>query len=205
VSVPADEGVRVDEVITIDRPVAEIFSFWRRLENLPRFMRHVDSVEVRDDLHSHWKVTTVAGKVVEWDAEIIEKRENEMISWLSVPGADVDNAGSVWFTPLPGGNGTMVRVSLKYVPPAGKTGALIAKLFRGDAETEIEEDLQSLKRFLETGELRFNRGHAHWQQVASRTARNAAEATDKCVRENPWAAVACAAVSCLVIGFLLGK
>src|SRR5438270_14026127 len=80
VSVPSDEGVRVDKAITIERPVAEIYSFWRKLENLPRFMRHVESITEQDDLHSHWVVKTVGGKTVEWDAEIIEQRENKMIS-----------------------------------------------------------------------------------------------------------------------------
>src|SRR5437870_147561 len=107
VSVPPDEGVRVDKAITIERPVAYVYSFWRHFQNLPNFMRHLKSVSVQDELHSHWMVKTVAGKVLEWDAEIIEQRENEMISWRSTPGADVDNAGSVWFTNLPGGSGTL--------------------------------------------------------------------------------------------------
>src|SRR5262245_32083524 len=118
VSVPSDEGFRVDKAVTIAKPVHEVYSFWRSLDNLPRFMRHVESVTAKDDLHSHWVVRTVAGKTLEWDAEIIERKENEMISWRSAPGADVDNAGSVWFTSVPGRQGTIVRVELKYIPPA---------------------------------------------------------------------------------------
>src|SRR5882724_11612067 len=168
VSVPSDEGVRVDKAITIEKPVTEVYSFWRRFENLPRFMRHLESVTVQDDLHSHWAVKMFGGKKLEWDSEIIEQRENEMISWRSVPGADVDNAGSVWFTPIPGGKGTVVRVSLKYVPPAGKAGVLVAKLFSRDAASEIEEDLGRLKSFLETGEMPPQNA-AVWQWVAART------------------------------------
>src|SRR5215510_9528233 len=89
VSVPANEGIRVDKLMTINRPVNEVYSYWRRLENLPRFMRHVKSVAQQDDLHSHWVVKTVGEKLVDWDAEIIERRENEMISWRSMPGAEV--------------------------------------------------------------------------------------------------------------------
>jgi uncharacterized membrane protein len=205
VSVPADEGIRVDEAVTIDRPIAEVYSFWSRLENLPRFMRHVESVVPLDEVHSHWRVKTIGGKVVQWDAEIIEKRENEMISWRSVPGADVDNAGSVWFTPVPGGNGTMVRVSLKYVPPAGKAGALIAKLFRSDAETEIEQDLQSLKCFLETGQMPAEKNPRGWQQIAVQITRKSVQAADKCARENAWTAITCAAMTFCVLGFLAGQ
>src|SRR6476469_7172998 len=127
VSVPSDEGARVDKAITIEKPVSEVYSFWRRFENLPRFMRHLESVTIQDDLHSHWVVKTFGGKKLEWDSEIIEQRGNEMISWRSLPGADVDNAGSVWFTPAKNGAGTELRVSLKYVPAAGKVGAIAAK------------------------------------------------------------------------------
>src|SRR5882724_6346917 len=91
VSVPSDEGVRVDQAITIEKPVSEVYAFWRRFENLPRFMRHLESVTVKDDLHSHWVLSSLGGKKLEWDAEIIEQRDNEMISWRSAPGADIDN------------------------------------------------------------------------------------------------------------------
>ena len=111
VSVPSNEGVRVDKSITIRRPIGEVYDFWRRLDNLPRFMRHLESVTVKDELHSHWAVKAVGGKTLEWDAEIIEQRANEMISWRSTPGADIDNAGSVWFSAAPGEMSTTTPVS----------------------------------------------------------------------------------------------
>ena len=196
VSVPSDEGIRVDEVITIERPVPEVYAFWRRLENLALFMRHIKSVIVEDPLHSHWSVKTLAGKVVEWDAEIIEGRENQMISWRSIPGADVDNAGSVWFTPVHGGKGTEVRVCLKYVPPAGKASQILTKLFSRDAESEIKEDLQGVKMLLETG---------HLPPEHDSPARKAAEAVAECVRENPWAAIACTVAGLFALVFFLGR
>jgi len=196
VSVPSDEGIRVDEVIKIDRPIPEVYSFWRRLENLARFMRHIESIVVEDNLHSHWRVKTLAGKIVEWDAEIIEERENIMISWRSIPGADVDNAGSVWFNPAPGGEGTVVRVSLKYVPPAGKAGEMLTKLFGRDAKSEIAEDLQRVKNLLETGQL---------PPEQNGPLRKAAQTLDRCVREHPWSAIACTAAGIFALGFFLAR
>jgi len=179
ISVPSGEGVRVDHTIIINRPVEDVYSFWNRFENLPRFMRHLESVVVQDDLHSHWTVK-LGGKTIEWDAEIIERRENEMISWRSTPGADMDNAGSVWFTRVPSGHGTILRVELKYVPPAGKTGTALAKLFRRDPDSELGEDLARLKALLETGTLpQDGYGRAVRRRVAS-----AARATDDYVHEN---------------------
>ncbi len=204
VSVPSDKGVRVDKSITINRPVADVYSFWRRLNNLPRFMRHLESVTVRDDLHSHWAVRTFGGKILEWDSEIIEQRENEMISWRSIPGADVDNAGSVWFNRLPGEAQTALRVELKYLPRAGKAGAMMAKLLGADVEAKIGEDLARLKCLLETGTLPAaepavgRRGRI--MDVTGRTA----WAADDFVRENPWMTIGCIAAGFFALGFLLG-
>ena len=205
VSVPSDEGVRVDQAVTIERPIAEVYSFWRQFDNLPRFMRHLESVTVQDDLHSHWAVKTVAGKVVEWDAEIIEQRPNEMISWRSIPGADVDNAGSVWFTPVPNGYGTVVRVELRYVPPAGKAGELVARLFGKDAASEIKDDLNRLKHFLETGLDPEEEAGQAWPRRTVEATRRAARVTDNYVHENPWMIIASVAVTCFAVGFILGR
>jgi uncharacterized membrane protein len=175
VSVPAGEGLKVDKAITINCPVAMVYGFWSRLENLPRFMRHLESVIVQDEMHSHWVAKAMDGKTLEWDAELIEKRENEMISWRSGPGADVDNAGSVWFTPVPGGQGTLVRVELKYAPPGGKAAALVARIFGRDAEKEIEENLERLKVFLETGHLPTESAVESWLERLAEASRKAVQ------------------------------
>jgi len=207
ISVPPDESVRVDNAITIDRPVSEVYSFWRRLENLPRFMRHLESVAVQDDLHSHWVVKTFGGKKLQWDAVVIAERENEMISWHSLPGAHIENGGSVWLTPVAGGTGTEVRLELKYVPPGGKTAAFVSKLFRKDADTEITEDLKRLKTLLETGQLpeADNDDIWQWRRRTIEFTRKAADAADGYVHENPWTTAACVAIGCFALGFLLGQ
>src|SRR5690349_3606217 len=80
-SLKSGKGQKIEESVTINRPVSEVYAFWRRLENLPQFMRHLQSVTERGDGTSHWCMKTSAGKELEWDARIIEERENEMISW----------------------------------------------------------------------------------------------------------------------------
>jgi uncharacterized membrane protein len=205
VSVPPDEGVRLDQTITIERPVSEVYSFWRQLDNLPRFMRHLESAVVQDDRHSHWAAKSVGNKIVEWDAEIIEQRDNQMISWRSLPGSEVENAGSVWFLPVPDGYGTNLRVELMYVPPAGKTGLAIAKLFGRDAESEVAEDLRRLKTLLETGRLPEAEGRPAWPRKVLQASRKAAQATDGFVRDNRWIAIASVTVACFALGVLLGR
>lgn len=147
-SVAARTGVKVEETFVVNRPAGELYRFWRDLENLPRFMRHVKSVTV-SGRRSHWVAQAPAGATVEWDAEIINEREGRMIAWRSLPGADVDNAGSVHFMPV--GGGTRVEVTLKYLPPMGKVGAAVAKLFGEDAQRQVREDVCRFKQVMESG------------------------------------------------------
>ena len=150
----------VTESITINRPLEEIYTFWRNFENLPQFMNHLHSVRVEDEKRSHWVAKGPAGTEVEWDAEIIEEKPNELIAWRSLPGATVENAGSVRFEPATGGRGTIVRVKLQYRPPGGALGATIAKLFGEDPAKQIAVDLLRFKQLLETGEIARTEGQS---------------------------------------------
>lgn len=147
--VPGNRGTRVEASIEIQCPAEELFAFWRNLEQLPRVMRHVESVEQRGGKRSHWRVAGPAGQTVEWDAEIINEEEGRFIAWQSLPGATVSNAGSVWFEPGAGG-ATRVKVAFEFDPPAGALGVTVAKLFGNDPEADLREDLQRFKDYAET-------------------------------------------------------
>ena len=144
-------GAHVDEQVAINRPVEELYRFWRNLENLPKFMQHLESVERLTDTLSRWRAKGPAGTVVEWTAEIINEVPNKVIGWRSIEGSDVVSAGSVNFEETGPGQ-TRVRVRLQYSPPGGRAGAAVARLFGRDAATEIREDLQRFKQLIETGE-----------------------------------------------------
>jgi uncharacterized membrane protein len=146
-------GLRVTRSVTVRRPVREVYAFWRDLENLPRFMRHVESVRVMDETYSHWTVKAPAGRTVEWDAEIVEDRPNEAIGWRSVAGASVQNAGHVRFRPAPGDRGTEVHIELQYQPPGGRIGAAIAWLTGEEPRRQVEDDLFAFKQVMETGDI----------------------------------------------------
>jgi len=152
-SVPYELGIRVDKSITIARPAREVYDFWHDLSNLSRFMKNVESVTMLDGNRSHWVVKAPAGRKVEWDAIIHNEIEGEMIAWRSLPGADVDNAGSVAFRDAPGGRGTEVRVELQYNPPAGIVGAVVSMLWGEEPSMQVHEDLHHLKQLLEAGEV----------------------------------------------------
>ncbi len=146
-------GIRAHASVTIERPLDEVYRFFRNFENLPGFMTHLASVRQIDERRSHWTVRAPGGGTVEWDAEIIHEEPNKVIGWRSIGDADVVNAGSVNFDRAPGNRGTEVRVSLQYEPPAGKVGAAVAAWFGEEPTQQVRDDLKRLKRVLETGEL----------------------------------------------------
>ena len=139
--------------VTIRQPLEMVYDFWRNFENLPRFMEHLESVQVTGERESHWAAKGPAGSTVEWDAETVEDRPHELIVWRSLPGASVPNRGQVRFERAAGNRGTEVHVDLRYDPPAGKLGALVAKLFGEEPGQQVAGDLRRLKQVLETGEV----------------------------------------------------
>jgi uncharacterized membrane protein len=164
--VPYELGFRVDHEVRIARSPSEVYSFWRKLENLPRFMQHLERVDVIDERRSHWVAKGPAGMNVEWDAEIVNDIEDQVIGWRSLAGSQVDNGGSVRFDSS-GEHGTLIRVSLQYNPPAGTIGATVARWFGEDPEVTIREDLQRLKELLETGTISARPSPRNWSLTAN--------------------------------------
>jgi uncharacterized membrane protein len=157
-AVPYELGIRVDRAITINRPASELYQFWRQFENLPRFMKHVHAVRQLEGNRSHWVARAPLYRKVEWDAEVINEEENRLIGWRSLPGSQVDSAGSVHFIQLPGDLGTEVRVSMQYNPPLGTVGKWLARIAGEDPVHTVLEDLHRFKQLMETGEIATTEG-----------------------------------------------
>ncbi len=148
----------VKQAITVNRSAEDLYQFWRDFEQLPRFMSHLESVAVTGEGLSHWVATAPAGAKVEWDAELVEDRPNELIAWRSLEGADVANSGLVRFIPAPGNKGTEVHIEMQYDPPGGKLGATAAKLFGEEPNQQTKDDLRAFKQVMETGEVVLSEG-----------------------------------------------
>jgi uncharacterized membrane protein len=146
-------GLRVKKSMTVNRSPEEVYAFWRNLENLPRFMTHVRSVQRHGDGRSHWVVAGPRGTVLKWDAQITVDRPNEMIAWQTIPGSRIDHRGYVKFVPAPGGRGTEVHVAMEYQPPCGEAGKLLGTLLGGITEQQIQEQIRNFKNIMETGEI----------------------------------------------------
>jgi len=139
--------------VVVNRQPDEVYAFWHDFTNFPRFMIHLDEVRDLGARRSHWRAKGPGGMPVEWDAEITQDRPNELIAWRSLPGADIDNEGSVRFERAPGGRGTLVRVNLRYDPPAGMLGKAVATLMNTEPGQQVSDDLRRFKQLMETGEV----------------------------------------------------
>ncbi|WP_066425779.1 SRPBCC family protein [Anabaena sp. 4-3] len=153
-----NKPIKVEKTVTIDKPAEELYRYWHNFENLPTFMKHLKYVRVYNDRRSHWIANAPLGNSVEWDADILEDRENEFISWASVEGADVENSGFVRFKKAPGDRGTEVKVVLEYNPPGGTLAAIFAKLFGEEPEQQIGDELRRFKMLMEAGEIATTQG-----------------------------------------------
>ena len=145
-------GFRVRRVMTIARPMDEVYAMWRDFERFPRFMTHLRSVEKLPDGTFRWTAKGPAGMSATWKAELLAD-ENTHIAWRSLPDSMIDNAGVVRFRKAPGNRGTEVDVELEFRPPAGAAGELLARLFGEHPETQVREDLRHFKQLMEAGEI----------------------------------------------------
>jgi uncharacterized membrane protein len=157
----AANSIRVEKTVTIqNKSPEELYTYWRNFENLPTFMQKLQSVRIVNETRSHWAAKSPMGNSIEWDAEMLIDRPNELITWASVPGADVENSGSVRFTPAYPGRGTEVKLVLEYSPPGGGITDAVAKVFNQSPEQQIVEDLRHFKMLMETGEIATTEGQS---------------------------------------------
>jgi uncharacterized membrane protein len=170
---PARGALEVAQAITINRSAGELYRFWRDIQNLPRIMGHLQSVELVGDRRSHWRANGPAGTTVAWDAEITEDRPNERIAWRSL-GGQVDNEGSVRFVPAPGGRGTEVHVHMRYNPPGGAAGRWFARRFGASAEQQVYDELRHFKQVMEVGEVVLSEVSGGGTRMVQRPAQPAA-------------------------------
>lgn len=143
----------VIRTVTINKPRAELYAFWRDFSNLPTFMDNVQRIDVLSDNRSHWVVKAPAGKTVEWDARLTEDIPDSCLAWEASEDADVPNSGRVEFRDAQGGRGTIVRATIAYDPPGGIVGKIVAKLFQREPAIQARRDLRRFKQLMETGEV----------------------------------------------------
>jgi uncharacterized membrane protein len=159
----ARRGIHIEQSFLINRPAEELYRFWRNFENLPRFMTHIDRIEVQGDRRSHWvaRLSRMAGGHIEWDAEITRDEPNSAIAWRSLPGSDIDTVGEVRFAKAMGDRGTEMHVTMSFVPPAMAVAGMFPTLFNKATRRMMRTDLGRFKALMEVGEILTVDGQPH--------------------------------------------
>lgn len=148
---PAGSNVNIHVRMVVNRPVNEVYNFWRHLGNLPLFLEHLEAVTVLGERHSEWRAKLPGGVgTVSWKAEIVYDEPNRHIGWASMPGSAIKNAGKVTFKDA-GELGTLVHVLFSYEAPFGHAGEEIARLINPVFEKMVRKDILGFKRYMETG------------------------------------------------------
>jgi uncharacterized membrane protein len=160
--------IEVTKSVTINKSPSELYAFWRSFENLPQFMNHLESVTKIDETRSHWITKAPLGYKVQWSAEITDEQLNDRIEWRSMDGADIPNSGKVEFLPT-ADRGTEVKVTFTYEAPAGRIGALAAKIFGEEPSQQVEEDLRRFKSLMEAGLIMKTEGQPSGRDEQAQT------------------------------------
>jgi uncharacterized membrane protein len=150
----SSEGMaRLSAIITVNKPIEEVYAFWKDSRNFPRFMNSLESVQPISERLSHWKIKAPAGMSVEFDAEIATDTPNELIEWRSVDAAHVENTGSVRFRRAVGNRGTEVQLETEFKPKGGPIGARVSRAMSMVPKTNLMNDLRRFKQIIEVGEV----------------------------------------------------
>ena len=142
----------VTMALTINRRPEDVYAFWRRFENLPLFMTHLERVTQNGDL-STWSARGPLGSTVEWTARITDDTPNRRIAWASLPGSPVSTEGVVLFREAPGQRGTELVVTIDYGLPLGRVGSALSTVAGEHPKLQVHDDLKRFKQILEVGEI----------------------------------------------------
>lgn len=144
----AQSGEFVHEAtVTVHAPVEVCYQVWSDLERLPEIMRYLESVKRTGENTQRWEAE-VAGRTETWVAETTAMTPNEIIAWRSTSG--LENCGAVRFAPE--GEGCRISVELRYNPPYGALGDILAEtLVSARFQRDLEADLDRFKVNIEGG------------------------------------------------------
>ena len=130
--------------IEVDVPIDLVWTLWSDLEQMPRWMKWIESVKVQEDNPelSRWKLST-GGLEFSWLSRILKVVPHQIIQWESVGG--LPNRGAVRFYDRH--DSSIVKLSIAYAIP-GILGKIMDNLFLGRVvESTIRADLERFRDY----------------------------------------------------------
>jgi uncharacterized membrane protein len=131
--------------IEVEAPIDVVWSLWSNLEQMPKWMKWIDSVKVLEDDPelSRWKLAS-GGFEFTWLSRILKVVDRQIIQWESVDG--LPNRGAIRFYDR-GDEGSIVKMTIAYAIP-GLIGQLMDNLFLGRiVESTLLADLERFRQF----------------------------------------------------------
>lgn len=145
------QAINIRGEFVIDRPAAEVYSYWRNLKNLHSSIDHLLDVQIIDEHMSQWKSKAIGTLLpLKWDAEIVKDEPGRLIGWRSTAASILLHVGKVEFDPTPDGTGTNLKIVLSYHPPAGGLGIGIGKLLNPYFESLLRKEIKTFKHQIES-------------------------------------------------------
>lgn len=148
---PGEAGLALQKSVVVNRSADDCYRAWRDLENLPRFMPGLQSVQVIDARRSRWNSAEGV-----WIGELTQEHPGQGMRWRAAENHAV--TGALELSPAPGGHGTVVTLQLHMLPPAGKLGVAVGSLFSQAPAYQIDTTLRRFKQWMETGEVSTTEG-----------------------------------------------
>ncbi|HEV9035762.1 MAG TPA: SRPBCC family protein [Puia sp.] len=141
-------NINIRTSVVVNKPRADVYAFWRRLENWPLFMRHLENVDELDGNRSVWRLNMPGMDEIRWDARVVKEEKDAELSWHSVPGAPIESTGKINFSDTPG-DATRIDVLLSYRAPSGALGEKLSRLLTPAFRSRVEEDIRNFKHYFE--------------------------------------------------------
>jgi uncharacterized membrane protein len=136
-------------MVDIERPVADVFAFFKNFENFARLTTSIRSVTDYEDGRSRWEVITPAGRTLTWNAVVTKYVPNSVIAWESVPQSPVETTGLVRFTPIRKG-WTRLEVTFTYRPTRTDLSDAVHSLLLPPATRRLRADLDNARAYIES-------------------------------------------------------
>jgi uncharacterized membrane protein len=141
-------NINVRTHLVVNKPREEVYTFLRRLENWPLFMRHLENVDELDKTTSAWRVKLPGIGDIRWESRILKDEKNTELSWHSVPDAAIENTGKLNFSDMPG-NATRIDVMLSYRAPSGAIGQRVSRVLTPAFGEKVKDDVYRFKAYFE--------------------------------------------------------
>lgn len=134
--------------IDVNLPLAKVYELMSSPTDFPRF---IDSIKEVNKINSQTfeYVTEIGGEEYRWTTNVIDDLRNTRFAWITING-NLNQTGTIRFTPLDSGARTRVDFSLDYRTFFGAPSEDLAKFIEGLSDS-LQSNLENFRDMAEAG------------------------------------------------------